>query len=117
MAVTVLEFTIFALAVFRFTHLIVYDSILETARGLILRYETQMNDTGVEEKYIVLAEKGWKKWAGELITCHWCTGLWISFFLWGGYKFFPPVFHPVIWIFAAAGAASVIHTIVLKYFE
>ncbi|UTR11106.1 DUF1360 domain-containing protein [Evansella sp. LMS18] len=117
MAGTVLEFTIFALAVFRFTHLIVYDSILESARGLILRYETQMNDTGEEEKFIVLAEKGWKKWAGELITCHWCTGLWVSFFLWGGCMVFPAAFNAVIWIFAAAGLASVIHTIVIKYIE
>ncbi|WP_143522404.1 DUF1360 domain-containing protein, partial [Pseudomonas sp. 2822-17] len=52
---------------------------------------------------------------GELFTCHWCMGVWCSVFLSAGYVFAPHVFTVIIFILAAAGVASIIESVIVKF--
>ena len=117
MTINFFQFILLALAVFRLTHLIVYDNITEFIRRIVIQYREVQNESGEQETIIVIAESGWKKWFGELLTCHWCMGIWMSLFLWVGYSNFPGFFDKVILIFAAAGVASIIHTIILRFMD
>ncbi|MBU9723624.1 MULTISPECIES: DUF1360 domain-containing protein [Bacillaceae] len=109
------HFVVFSLAVARLTHLFVYDSITEFFRKVIVVYEQEVDEDGNEETVIVINEKGWRKWLGELITCHWCMGIWSSIILWIGYVLVPNVFSVIIIILAAAGLAAIIESIIVKW--
>ncbi|MCD8511625.1 MAG: DUF1360 domain-containing protein [Bacillus sp. (in: Bacteria)] len=115
MTIGAFHFIIFSLAVFRLTHLIVYDRITDSIRNLFITYEEETDEHGTIERAIVIAESGWRKRLGELLSCHWCVGIWCSFFLLIGYLSFPYIFSVVIFIFAAAGVAAIIESIVIQY--
>jgi Protein of unknown function (DUF1360) len=42
------------------------------------------------------------------LSCYWCTGIWVSGFLYGGYCFFPLYFIPLITLLAVAGIAAIL---------
>ncbi|MDG5789120.1 DUF1360 domain-containing protein [Evansella sp. AB-P1] len=115
MSIEAFHFILFALAVFRITHLIIYDKITEFIRRVFIEFEEEVDEDGSLETFLIIADKGWKKWMGELFSCHWCMGIWVSFFLWGGHSLLPNVFSIVIFVFAAAGIASILDSIVLKW--
>ncbi|SDY99983.1 Protein of unknown function [Evansella caseinilytica] len=117
MEIGLFTFLLYALAVFRFTHLLVYDSITEGFRRLFVEYKEVRTEDGGVETIIVFKERGWKKWAGELVSCHWCMGIWTSAFLYGGYVLYPTVFAVVIAILAAAAVAAVIESVVIQFLQ
>ncbi|WP_409274461.1 DUF1360 domain-containing protein [Neobacillus sp. SCS-31] len=95
------------LASFRLTRVIVYDKIAEFFRSPFL---DEIIEDG--EIYITPKGKGLRKWIGELISCYWCTGVWVSAGLIGAYFYFPKIGIPVILIFAVAAIASILETII-----
>lgn len=80
-----LQFVVLALAVYRVTRLIVTDTILDKPReALLTRYPA--SDTVFAEwaDGLVWSEtvEGWialePSWLGDLVSCVWCAGFWIS---------------------------------------
>lgn len=76
------------LASYRLTHLVVFDSITEPARMSVARVP----------------------FAGELVTCYWCAGVWVSGLLLAGYYAWPAFFGPAILVLAVAAGQALLET-------
>lgn len=105
-------FFLLVLASFRLTRLVVFDRITEFMRKPFFDEIVETDETGREETYLVPKARGWRKFFGELLNCYWCTGFWVSLFFVLLYSYFPQVAEPVILIFALAGAAAIIETVI-----
>ena len=105
-------FFLLALASFRLTRLLVFDRITEFLRKPFFDEIVETDETGREETYLVPKTRGWRKFFGELLDCYWCTGFWVSLFLFLFYSYSPAIAGPVMIVFALAGAAAIIETIV-----
>lgn len=108
------EFFLIAFATFRLTRLLVYDRITAFIRNPFheVREETELDGTVVEVFYV--KGNGLKRFIGELLSCHWCMGVWCAAFLFAGITLFPVVFHPILYILAVAAAGSLIEEFVVK---
>ena len=103
-----LELLILALGVSRLTRLVVHDSITESLRTWVFyRYpasDTQFGDSEVHNriKYTGLLDTGvevlqgdgaWyatrPRFIGNVISCHWCFGLWVGIIAAAGYWLYP----------------------------
>ncbi|ADU31138.1 DUF1360 domain-containing protein [Evansella cellulosilytica] len=109
------QFMLFALAVFRLTHLLLYDSITLFIRKIFLTYEEETDESGEVETVIVIEDVGWKKWLGELFTCHWCMSIWSSILLLCSYFILPTIVSVIIIILAASAVASIIESAIIKW--
>ncbi|WP_079508129.1 DUF1360 domain-containing protein [Mesobacillus jeotgali] len=108
-----LEFCLLVMASFRLTRLIVYDKITEFLREPFHNFVEETLEDGTTETFIEIKGTGLRYWIGELLSCHWCTGIWSAVFLFGSYMLFPQLAIPVINILAIAGVASLIqHTFI-----
>jgi hypothetical protein len=105
-------FIILALACFRLTRLIVFDKITEFLRQPFFDEVEEENEDGTVEVYYLPKKTAIKKFIGELLSCYWCTGIWISALLVAGYLFLPTLFVPIILIFAIAGLAAILESVV-----
>lgn len=112
-----LLFFIFSLAVFRFTRLIVYDKITSFIRSPFIEEVQIQEHDGTMSTYMKVKGTGLQKWIGELLSCYWCTGVWISAFLLLFYHWIPKVAEPVLALLALAGAAAIIETIIGRFVE
>lgn len=102
------------LAVFRLTRLIVFDKIMEPFRSPFFTEKEETDESGKVEIYLIPKEKGIMRWMGELISCYWCTGFWVSLFvtfLYMTHSMFGDVF---IFILAVAAIGSLIEVLVSK---
>lgn len=79
---------ILVLATFRMIRLLVYDTVTEYVRGYLARFET-----------------GPRRTLFRLMTCPWCTGIWVSLLITFLY-FASPIFWYFIFVLAIAGAGS-----------
>lgn len=90
------DFWIMIFATFRLIRLFVYDSITEHIRLYLGKYNF-----------------GVRKELSDLISCPWCTGIWmallVSFFF-----FLSPFYWYPIFILALAGLGSIVQIIILK---
>ncbi len=111
---TVLQFFILCLAVFRLTHLLVFDKITEFIRSPFFDEIVEVNEIGEEEVYLVPKKGGIKGFFGELLSCYWCSGIWASIILYIGYIFIPFIFGPIITILAIAGVAALFEAIIQR---
>ncbi|WHY02116.1 DUF1360 domain-containing protein [Neobacillus sp. DY30] len=112
MNIDYLEFIIVTLACFRLTRLIVFDKITEFLRNPFFDEMEEENEEGTLEVYYVPKGTPIKKFIGELLSCYWCTGVWVSAAVVIGYLLLPAVFIPFILVFAVAGLAAIIEAIV-----
>ncbi|PLS16004.1 sporulation protein [Bacillus sp. M6-12] len=108
----VLDFFLLSLASFRMTRLIVFDSITEFFRAPFFEEEEEINKQGETEIYIVPKKNGIRGFIGRLLSCYWCTGIWVSMIFYGLYLFIPGFFGPVLVVLAVAGLAALIETAV-----
>jgi len=112
MDITWIQFFLMSLAIFRITRLIVFDQITAFIRAPFLREYEETNILGTKETYLEPHDGGIRGWIGQLISCYWCTGIWtalaVVFFQWQ----FPIIVDPVILIFALAGMAAIIESII-----
>ncbi|WP_416151228.1 DUF1360 domain-containing protein [Salipaludibacillus sp. HK11] len=115
MIFTWFEFILIGLAVFRLTHLFLYDKITEPLRFLFLKEEKIINEEGSDEWIYVAKGRGLQKFIGEIFNCHWCLSVWISGFILVGFLVLPQVTIYVIYLFAIAAVAVVLEEIVLKF--
>lgn len=86
------QLLLLALASYRLTHLLVFDSIMEPLRQWSERWE----------------------WLAELTGCYWCCGVWVSGALVGAQMLWPAPAGVVILILAVAGGQSLIETMVQR---
>jgi hypothetical protein len=103
-----LEWVFLAFAVFRFTRLLVYDTITAFIRSPFHEIKELRDENGQKEKHLYIKGTGLRFFIGSLLSCHWCTGMWSAMVLYGGYILWPGVFSPVIMVLGLAGAASII---------
>ncbi|ENH96463.1 putative sporulation protein [Gracilibacillus halophilus YIM-C55.5] len=110
--IPVFSFVLLCLATFRLTRLVLYDKITAFIRTPFIEVEEQTLADGSIEETIYVREKGWKRWVGELLTCHWCFGMWMSLLLLAGFYYVPVIFLPIILVLAIAAVASIIEVMV-----
>ncbi|PLT28503.1 DUF1360 domain-containing protein [Peribacillus deserti] len=102
------------LASFRLTRLLVFDKITHFIREPFFDEITETDEQGNEEVYIIPKMQGPRKFIGELLSCFWCTGIWVSVFLLGIHYFIPFLGDPLILILAVAAIGSLIEVINMK---
>jgi hypothetical protein len=112
MNLNLLTFIILGLACFRLTRLIVFDKITEFLRQPFFDEIEEENEDGTVEVYYLPKSTPIKKFIGELLSCYWCTGVWISAAVVTGYLFLPALFVPIILVFAVAGLAAILESVV-----
>lgn len=112
-----LDFVLLALASFRLTRLLVYDKITAFLRKPFHKEITEIAPDGTVEEYIEIKGTGIRKWIGELLSCHWCTGVWSAAILYGGWVLFPQIGFPVVMILAIAGLASFLETVLSRIMD
>jgi hypothetical protein len=105
---------IFGLASFRLTRLIIFDKITQMFRDPFFDEISEKDEYGNKEVYIIPKTGGFKGWLGELLSCHWCTGIWVSIFLYCLNIWFPEIGKPIIMILAVAAVGSIIETILSR---
>ena len=113
----IFSFLLIGLASFRLTRLIVYDQITEFLRIPFLQEQIEYDENGEEVVYLIPKEKGLFHFIGELISCHWCTGIWVSTFLIVLYLFFPVVGEILILILSVAAVGSIVEILVQQYVD
>lgn len=113
-SLSVFEFLLLCLATFRVTRLIVFDTITAFLRRPFHDLIEETNENGEKETYIVVKGKGLQYWIGELLSCYWCVGVWVAFFLWLFNMVYPTLAAPFIIIFAITGVASIIEAYVSR---
>ncbi|PWU68009.1 MULTISPECIES: DUF1360 domain-containing protein [Gracilibacillus] len=113
--ITWLSFVLLSLASFRLTHLIVYDKITGFIRAPFFEREERPLSDGTVEEIISYKGTGLRRWIGELLSCHWCTGIWVACLLFIGFHFFTSLFMPILIILAVAAVAAIIE-VIISYF-
>lgn len=108
------DFILLILASFRLTRLIVYDTITEFIRRPFHQTVEEKLPDGTSEKYIEIKGNGIQYWIGELLSCHWCTGIWSTVIIYLSFLLWPSFISPVITILAIAGSASIIQVVIEK---
>lgn len=94
--ISLFDFFLLAMAVFRLTRLFVYDSVTEGIREYFGRFSS-----------------GPRKELSMLINCPWCTGIWMALIILFLY-FVHPLFWYFIMILALAGMGSYLQIIIWK---
>lgn len=114
---TPFQFIVLSLATFRLTRLVVADHIMLWLRDACVNVnETTNSETGllciVREK----PPKGIRLLFANLLGCPWCVGVWMAFLVIVMYMGVVldvfPLGRVIIYIFAIAGAASLVQTVV-----
>jgi hypothetical protein len=103
---SIFEFFILVLAVFRLTRLFVYDGIMQYVRDLCLIKE-QVTDPLTNKEKIICHKPtvGLRKVLSDLLACPWCVGVWLSAIVIIVYTVFP-LTHLIIFVLAVAGLAT-----------
>lgn len=110
MEISWFDFILFSLAVFRLTRLFVFDQITSFLRAPFMMDYEETNDQGNKEIYVIPREGGLRGFIGELLSCYWCTGIWVAIGLWGLFELYPNFAEPFIIIAAIAGFAAIIES-------
>lgn len=105
-------FLLLGLASFRMTRLVVTDKITYFIRRPFLEEIDEVSEDGEVETYLIIKGKGIRAWIGQLLSCHWCTGVWVTVGLFFLMELNPFIGKPVLIILAAAGFAGIVESIV-----
>ena len=109
-----LEFFLLALASYRLTRLLVYDKIAAFVRKPFIEEVEEGEMDGSTTIYIKIRGTGLRAWLGELLSCHWCTGIWSSTMLYVLLITWPIWMEPFIMILAIAGFAGIIESLIIR---
>ena len=112
MKITLLQFLVLSFASFRLTRLVVFDKITEFLRRPFFEEFLEINENGEEEVYLLPKKNGLKGWIGNLLSCYWCTGIWIAACLYLCWLWIPLYSTPIILILAIAGGGALLETAV-----
>ncbi|WP_226035556.1 DUF1360 domain-containing protein [Aquibacillus saliphilus] len=109
--ITWFTFLLLSLATFRLTRLVVYDDITNFIRLPFHDIREEVNEDGSIDEILYIKGSGIRKFIGELLSCHWCTGIWSAAILFVGYTLFPFMVMPLIIILALAAVGSIVQVI------
>lgn len=109
-----IDFVILALAVYRVTHLFLYDSIMQPLRNIFMEWEVKKVDTNPPIIYITIKEGRIRSFIGRILSCYWCSGVWFSAIAGVSYYFAPIVTWWVCLVLALSSVQSIIETIWFK---
>ncbi len=104
-----MDFLILILASFRLTHLLVFDEIASFIRKPFITVIFEEDELGRKEETLQIKGTGIRHFIGSMLSCYWCTGVWVSLgvvFLY----FYIPVLYPLFIVLAVAGAAAIIES-------
>ena len=87
-----LEFALLVLASFRLTHLVVFDSVTESVRQRLLPVP----------------------FLGELVSCYWCAGIWVSALLGLGHYLAPAPTRYVVVVLAVAAGQAILENLIQR---
>lgn len=105
--ISVFEFIILTLAVFRITRLLVYDQVAQFIRDLWLNLREEPRNDGVILVHRTKPNTGFRRLMADLFGCPWCVGVWVALGSTAVYLFFPWTWF--FWLFMAmAGVSSFI---------
>jgi hypothetical protein len=108
------EWIVLAFATYRFTRLLVWDDITAWLRRPFIKETEMLEENGEKVLYLEGKGRGLRKWVGSLLSCYWCTGVWVALFFYGGYVFFPLLFWPLAVLFSIAAVAAILETMTRK---
>lgn len=103
MNIDAVTFVILGFACFRITHLIVSDEFMSFFRALLV---DEVNERDAQGRWIKLQYPKlpmWRAYIGALISCPWCTGVWVGALLVTGWYFIPNIIFPISLVFAVSG--------------
>jgi Protein of unknown function (DUF1360) len=109
LGISLIDLLILVLASFRLTHLIVFDEIASFIRKPFLSVTYEADVSGQLVRNVQYKGTGLRRWIGELLSCHWCVGVWVAAGTVVLYLYFP-ITYPFLLVMAIAGAAAVIET-------
>ncbi|MFD1017885.1 DUF1360 domain-containing protein [Thalassobacillus hwangdonensis] len=107
MGISWLELVMFSFASFRLTRLLVDDTIMDWFRSPFHHYVEAKDENGETEWLLEVKGTGLRAFIGELLSCHWCTGIWSTAILLAGWLFIP-YFEWIILLLAISGTAAII---------
>lgn len=104
-----LTFIILSLAVYRLTHLIVYDKIFNVIRRhFVIRFMGEYN--GKPHMCYNLQGGHIRRFIGSMMVCHWCTGFWVAVAVVYLNHYIPDLQQPVFLVFALAAVQSLLES-------
>jgi hypothetical protein len=108
---------ILSFAVFRMTRLLVFDRITEFIRAPFFEEIKERDENGEWETYLVPKKGGIRGFIGELLSCYWCMGIWVTGFVLAAYWWYPTISFPFILLFSIAGLAAIIESVLQHWFN
>jgi len=102
--VSIGDFMLIALAVFRLIRLFSYDKITQFARDIFMDIEYGQDGTVIVRRK---ASRGFRRTVIELLDCPWCTGVWLTLFV-AFFYLYTPLFHFPVIVLAIAGVATLL---------
>lgn len=99
--IDIVAFIVLSFAAYRITRFLLFDTLLDEPRNF------WYNTASGGNRFKLLREK-----ALDLTSCSWCTGVWVTFFLYWIYVWYSPVhFTRFDWIniLAIAGVQGLLH--------
>lgn len=112
--ITLFDFLLLTLASFRFTRLLVVDTITEIIRRPFHQIMIEEHDDGTVVEYIEVKGTGLRFFIGTLLSCYWCTGIWCSLFLFMGWTYWRGLTYPIVLVLAIAGVASFFESVIRR---
>lgn len=114
---TPFQFIVLSLASFRMTRLVVADYIMLWLRDMCVNVKEETSpETGMVCVVRERPAKGARLLLANLLGCPWCVGVWMAFLVIAMYIGVAldvfPLGRVIIYIFAIAGAASLVQTVV-----
>jgi|GEM_PF-182550 len=103
--ISLFDFLLLSLAVFRITRLIVYDKITRFIRDFLLASREFVGADGLVYIERRPRKKGPLRTISDLINCPWCTGMWVTLFVVFFYYTSPHAWYIIV-LFAIAGAGN-----------
>lgn len=110
----IFDLVLLSLTCFRLTRLIVYDDITMFLRSPFFIVEEDTDEKGQLAMFYVPYPSGLRGWIGSLLSCYWCTGIWVSIGLVISYFYYLELLYPLLYICSIAAIAAVIETIIQK---
>lgn len=99
---SVWDFLLISLAIFRITRLVVYDKITQFLRDAFMRSRELVGDDG--ETYIerIPYRGGFMRTISDLLACPWCTGMWAALVVVFAYYATPFAMYPILLLAVSA---------------
>ena len=102
------EWLVLALAVFRLVRLFLYDRIFSRLRSIFLSVEWVEAGEHEMVEQVTIIGSGWRYAVGYILTCQWCSGIWLAGFVVAVYSLWPVTFPLFLWL-SLAGLSSLLH--------